>query len=38
MVEVELREWGNSVQIIGFGICRGAKSFEEETEEHREFW
>ena len=66
MVEVELKEWGNSIGVIvpaeklkelglhsgdkveidivgkkridGFGICKGAKPFEEEKEEHREFW
>ena len=66
MVEVELKEWGNSVGVIlpseklkelglrkgdrveidivlkerrdGFGICKGAKPFEEEKEAHKEFW
>ncbi len=66
MVEVELKEWGNSLGVIvpveklkelglhkgdrieidivqkkkkeGFGICKGAKPFEEEKEEHQEFW
>ena len=66
MVEVELKEWGNSVGVIlpseklkelglrkgdrveidivikkrinGFGIAKGAEPFEEETEEHEEFW
>jgi len=66
MVEVELREWGNSIGVIlpseklkrlslrkgdkieieiivkkrvdGFGVCKGAKSFEEEEEGHGEFW
>ncbi len=66
MVEVELREWGNSIGVIlpseklkrlslrkgdkieieiivkkridGFGLCRGAESFEEEVEEHKDFW
>jgi len=66
MVEVELREWGNSIGIIlpseklkklnlhkgdkieieiiakkrldAFGICTKAESFEEEKEEHEEFW
>jgi len=66
MVEVELKEWGNSVGIIvpteklkelglrkgdrieidivqkkrteGFGICKGARPFEEEKEAHKEFW
>jgi antitoxin component of MazEF toxin-antitoxin module len=66
MVEVELREWGNSVGIIlpseklkelklkkgdkvdidivkkeridAFGICKGAKPFEEEKEAHEELW
>jgi len=66
MVEVELKEWGNSIGVIlpaeklkelglqkgdrievdivekkkidGFGICKGAKPFEEEKEEHEEFW
>jgi len=65
MIEVELKEWGNSVGVIipvetlrelrlkegdtvaiefinkkrmdGFGICRGAKSFKEEKESHKEF-
>ena len=65
-MEVELKEWGNSVGVIlpseklkelglrrgdiveiylvakkmvnGFGIARGAKSFEEEKETHKEFW
>jgi len=66
MVEVELKEWGNSVGVVlpmdkvrqmglkkgdkieikiflkkridGFGIAKGAKPFEEEKEEHEEFW
>lgn len=66
MVDVELKEWGNSIGIIlpseklkefglrkgdrieidivmkkrlnGFGIAKGAKPFEEEKEEHGEFW
>ena len=66
MVEVELKEWGNSIGVIlpaeklkelglhkgdkvdinviqkkrvdGFGICRGAKPFEEETDKHDKFW
>lgn len=66
MVEVKLREWGNSIGVIlpreklrqlnlrkgdkielqiiakkrinGFGICKEAKSFEEEKEGHEEFW
>ncbi|MEK6826083.1 MAG: hypothetical protein AABX08_03360 [Nanoarchaeota archaeon] len=66
MVEVELKEWGNSIGVIlpseelkelglhkgdrieidivqkkrmdGFGICKGEKPFEEEKEEHDEFW
>ena len=66
MIEVELKEWGNSIGIIipieklkelglqkgdrigidivekkiidGFGICKGAESFEEEKESHKEFW
>ena len=66
MVEVELKEWGNSVGVIlpreklkelglrkgdvievdivlkrrvdGFGLCKGAERFEEEKEEHGEFW
>ena len=66
MVEVELKEWGNSVGAIlpaellrrlklrkgdkvnieivakkrvdGFGVCRGAESFEEEREGHKELW
>ena len=64
-MEVELKEWGNSIGVIlpvetlrklgvdkgdkieieiakkridGFGICKGAKSFEEEKEPHKEFW
>ena len=65
MVELELKEWGNSVGIIipaeklrelklkkgdrveielvaknkkeGFGLCKGAKPFEEDKEAHREF-
>lgn len=65
MVEVELKEWGNSVGVIvpseklkelglhkgdkieidivkkkkldGFGVCKGAKPFEEEEEGHTEF-
>jgi len=64
MVELELKEWGNSIGVIlpreklrrlglkngdkidieiikkridGFGICNG-NSFEEEKEEHEEFW
>jgi len=64
MVEVELKEWGNSIGVIipieelkelglekgdkveieiikketvdGFGVCKGAKSFQED-EEHEEF-
>ena len=66
MVEVELKEWGNSMGVIlpaeklkelrlhkgdriditliqkkridGFGVCKGAKPFQEDTEEHKEFW
>lgn len=66
MVEVELKEWGNSIGIVlpvdkiremnlrkgdkvdiniilkkrvnGFGVSKGAKSFEEDKEEHSEFW
>ncbi len=66
MVDVELKEWGNSVGVLipsetlkelglhkgdtveidivakkrrdGFGICKGAKPFEEETESHEDFW
>jgi len=66
MVEVELKEWGNSIGVIlpakklkelglhegdiveidlvqkkridGFGICKGAKPFEEEREKHDKFW
>jgi len=66
MIEVELKEWGNSMGVIlpaeklkklglkkgdkveidiikkkridGFGICKGAKPFKEEKEEHKEFW
>lgn len=45
MVEVELKEDGNSVGIVlsikqvdGFGISKGAKPFEEDKEEHEEFW
>jgi hypothetical protein len=66
MVEVELKEWGNSVGVVlpidkvrqmglkkgdkieikiflkkridGFGIAKGGKPFEEEKEEHEEFW
>jgi len=66
MVEVELKEWGNSIgivlpadkiremglrkgdrvdiniiikkQINGFGVSKGAKSFEEDKEGHPEFW
>ena len=66
MVEVELKEWGNSLGLIvpaeklkelglhkgdkieidivqkkrmdGFGVCKGAKPFEEEREAHEEFW
>ena len=66
MVEVELKEWGNSIGVIlpaeklkelgvskgdkididivrkkqvdAFGICKGARPFEEEREEHPEFW
>ena len=66
MVEVELKEWGNSIGVIlpveklrelglskgdkididilkkekvdGFGICKGARSFEEEKEVHRKLW
>ena len=66
MVEVELKEWGNSIGVVlpidkvremglrkgdridiniilkkrmdGFGISKGAKSFEEDKEEHKEFW
>lgn len=66
MVELELKEWGNSVGVIlpahklkeldlkkgdkveidivakrridGFGVCRGAKHFEEEKEPHDKFW
>jgi len=66
MVEVELKEWGNSIGVIlprdrlnslglkrgdrieidivvkkkmdGFGISKGASSFEEEKEGHEEFW
>jgi len=65
-VEVELKEWGNSIGIIlpvnkiremglrkgdrvdinitikkrvnGFGFSKGAKPFEEDKEEHPEFW
>ena len=65
-MEVELKEWGNSVGVIlpaerlkelglhkgdkvdiefiakrktdGFGICRGAKPFEEEKEPHKDLW
>lgn len=65
MIEVELKEWGNSIGVIlpsdilrelgvnkgdkiainviakrkidGFGMCKGAKPFKEEKEEHREF-
>jgi len=66
MVEVELKEWGNSIGVVlpiekiremglkrgdrveikiivkkrldGFGVAKGAKSFEEDKEEHSEFW
>jgi len=66
MIEVELKEWGNSIGIVlpadkiremnlrkgdrvdinviikkranGFGVSKGAKSFEEDKEEHPEFW
>ena len=66
MVEVEIKEWGNSMGVIlpseklkkmglrkgdrieikivikkridGFGIAKGAIPFEEEKEEHEEFW
>ena len=66
MVEVELKEWGNSIGVIlpieklkrmglkkgdkieieiilkkkadGFGISKGAKSFEKEKEEHEDLW
>jgi len=66
MIEVEIKEWGNSMGVIlpsdklkkmglrkgdrieieiimkkridGFGITKGAKPFEEEKEEHEEFW
>lgn len=66
MVEVELKEWGNSVGVIlpseklkelglrkgdkieinivikkkidGFGISKGAKSFEKEKEGHEDLW
>jgi antitoxin component of MazEF toxin-antitoxin module len=64
-MEVELKEWGNSIGVIlpaealrglglqkgdrvdisivskkrldGFGICKGAKSFERDEEVHRDF-
>lgn len=66
MIEVELKEWGNSIGVIlpaeelrtlgltkgdkitlevisknrldGFGVCKGAKPFQEEKEMHRKFW
>ena len=66
MVEVELKEWGNSIGVVlpmdkiremglrkgdkieikiitkkrvdGFGISKGAEPFEEDKEEHEEFW
>ena len=66
MVQVELKDWGNSLGVIlpksklkelnlqkgdtieieilskkkidGFGVAKGAKPFEEEKEEHEEFW
>lgn len=66
MVNVELKEWGNSIGVLlpaerlrqlklrkgdiididivkkkridGFGLCRSAKPFAEEKEEHPEFW
>ncbi len=66
MVEVELKQWGNSIgaifpseilqqldlhkgdtinitvvgkkRIDGFGISKGAKSFEEEEEPHPDLW
>ncbi len=66
MVEVELKEWGNSIGVVlpmdkikemglrkgdrvdiniilkkrinGFGVSKGAKPFEEDKEEHEEFW
>ncbi len=25
-------------RVDGFGVCRGAKTFEEEKESHEEFW
>ncbi len=66
MVEVELKEWGNSIGVVlpaeklkefrlqkgdkvdidivkkqrmdGFGIAKGAQLFQEEAEDHAEFW
>ena len=66
MIEVEIKEWGNSLGFIvpaaelkklhlkkgdkvnleilgkkrinGFGMCRGAKSFEEEKDPHSDLW
>lgn len=45
MAEVELKEVVNSIRIVlpvkrvdGFGISKGAKPFEENKEEHEEFW
>ena len=66
MVQVELKDWGNSLGVIlpksklkelnlqkgdtieieilskkkidGFGVAKGAKPFEEEKEEHEDFW
>ena len=66
MVEVELKQWGNSMGVIlpaeklkelrlrkgdhiditfvqkkridGFGVCKGAKAFQEDKEGHEEFW
>ncbi|MDP3027235.1 MAG: hypothetical protein Q8N63_05995 [Nanoarchaeota archaeon] len=44
MAEVELKEGKNSKRIVlpiyvdGFGISKGAKPFEEDKEEHEEFW
>jgi len=66
MVEVKLKQWGNSIGVIlpkneikelglrkgdkielkisskqkvdGFGLCKNMKPFEEEKENHKEFW
>ena len=35
LIEIEILP---KKRVEGFGICRGAKPFEEEKEQHEEFW